>query len=160
MKKVAAAPLTQRYDIFLSHAFEDAELITGVKILIERQGLTVYVDWIEDSQADRGNVTAKTADLLRERMKHCNFLVFATSKASPQSKWMPWELGYFDGLHPNQVGILPIVETQGGAFSGQEYIGLYEVWQLIEFKSEGTRFGRHTGPGKGETLNQRASIRR
>ena len=92
-------------------------------------------------------------------MKHCNFLIFATSKASPNSKWMPWELGYFDGLHSNQVGILPIVESPSGAFSGQEYIGLYQVWQLIEFRDEGTRLGRLAGPGTGETLKHRASRR-
>ena len=159
MKKAASAPLTQKYDIFLSHAFEDAELIAGVKVLIERQGLTTYVDWIEDPEADRSKVTPKTAQMLRERMKHCSFLVFATSKASPNSKWMPWELGYFDGLHPNQVGILPIVDSPSATFTGQEYIGLYQVWQLHEFKNEGTRIGRLTGPAVGETLKHRASRR-
>lgn len=155
MRKAASAPLTQTYDVFLSHAFEDAELIAGVKVLIEMQGLTVYVDWIEDPESDRGEVTARTADMLRGRMRHCNFLVFATSKASPNSKWMPWELGYFDGIRPNQIGILPIVESQ--TFTGQEYIGLYQVWQLINFTNMGTRIGRFTSPGNGETLKSRAA---
>jgi hypothetical protein len=159
MKKAASAPLTQSYDIFLSHAFEDADVIAGVKVLIEQQGLTTYVDWIEDREADRSKVTAKTAGMLRERMKHCKFLVFATSKASPNSKWMPWELGYFDGLHPNQVGVLPILESRNGTFTGQEYIGLYQVWEMINFTNIGTRIGRLTGPGSGETLKQRASTR-
>ena len=61
MTKSAAAPMTTNFDIFLSHAYEDAEVIAGVKLLIEKEGLSVYVDWIEDAQADRSQVTAKTA---------------------------------------------------------------------------------------------------
>ena len=103
MVKSAGAAMTTNYDIFLSHAHEDAEVIAGVRILIEQEGLSVYVDWIEDPQADRSQVTPRTADILRQRMDHCRFLVFATSKASPDSKWMPWELGYFDGLRREHV---------------------------------------------------------
>jgi hypothetical protein len=154
LRKSASA--VGEFDIFLSHAYEDAEVIAGVKILIEMNGLRVYVDWMDDVQADRSRVTAKTADMLRSRMNTCSFLVFASSKASPTSVWMPWELGYFDGRHPNRVGILPITDAPGASFEGQEYLGLYPTWELIQF-DEGTRIGRITGKnsaGKnlGETL--------
>jgi hypothetical protein len=155
MIKSAAAPMTTSYDIFLSHSFEDAEVIAGVKVLIETEGLSVYVDWIDDAQADRSKVTAKTADMLRERMKHCRFLLFATSKASSSSKWMPWELGYFDGMRSDRVGILPIVQSDGGSFVGQEYLGLYPARQFIDFDI-GHHLGRITAPNKGETLKHRA----
>lgn len=154
--KSAAAPMTTTYDIFLSHAHEDAEVITGLKILIEREGLSVYVDWIEDPTADRSLITARTANMLRERMKHCKFLLFASSKASSTSKWMPWEIGYFDGLRSEHVGILPIVQTAGGGFSGQEYLGLYPTWQLIDFAGIGRHLGRLTKLNEGETLKQAA----
>jgi hypothetical protein len=153
--KSAAAPMSNNYDIFLSHSYEDAELISGVKILLERDGLSVYVDWIEDAQADRSRVTAATAEMLRKRMKHCRFLLFATSKSSPNSKWMPWELGYFDGLRENRVGILPIVQSEGGSFVGQEYIELYPAWEFINFDI-GRHLGRLTGSNEGETLKQAA----
>jgi hypothetical protein len=155
MTKSAAAPMTTTFDIFLSHAHEDAEIIAGVKALIEHEGLSVYVDWIEDAQTDRTQVTAKTASMLRERMNHCQFLLFVSSKASTSSKWMPWELGYFDGLRSEHVGILPIVQAQGGSFSGQEYLGLYPPWQFINFTS-GRHLGRLTKPNEGETLKQAA----
>lgn len=155
MTKSAAAPMSNNYDIFLSHSYEDAEVIAGVKILLERDGLSVYVDWIEDAQADRSKVTAATAEMLRSRMKHCRFLLFATSKSSPNSKWMPWELGYFDGLRENRVGILPIVQSDGGSFAGQEYLGLYPAWQFINFDI-GRHLGRLTGSNEGETLKQAA----
>src|ERR1700683_4543553 len=56
------------YDIFLSHSFDDAEAVYGVKQMIEALNLRVYVDWIDDPTLDRGKVTVKTAAVLRERM--------------------------------------------------------------------------------------------
>src|SRR5471032_1856330 len=59
----------EKFDIFLSHASKDADLILGVKAILENLGYKVYVDWIEDSQLDRTRVTPDTADLLRVRMR-------------------------------------------------------------------------------------------
>jgi len=115
----------KHYDIFLSHSFDDAEIIYGVKKMIEALGLDVYVDWIEDAKLDRSKVTVKTAAILRERMKTCSSLVYAHSANSPNSVWMPWELGYFDGLRPRQVWILPLVADFDSEFKDQEYLGLY-----------------------------------
>ena len=155
LRKSATAPMTTPYDVFLSHSYEDAEVIAGVKLLIEHEGLRVYVDWIDDPEADRSKVTASTAEMLRQRMNHCRFLLFATSKASPNSKWMPWELGYFDGMRHGRVGILPIVQSAGASFMGQEYLGLYPAWQFIDFDI-GRHLGRLTAPREGEPLKQAA----
>lgn len=51
MTKSASTPITTTFQVFLSHAYEDAEVIAGIKVLIEQEGLSVYVDWIEDPQA-------------------------------------------------------------------------------------------------------------
>src|SRR5690242_7963904 len=91
MRKFASAPLTTQYDIFLSHSSEDADVIAGIKILLEGEGATVYVYWAEEDQAER--VTAASAGRLRARMQNCRALIYASSKASSNSKWMPWELG-------------------------------------------------------------------
>ena len=155
LTKSAASGMDTNFDIFLSHSYEDATVIAGVKALIERERLSVYVDWIEDAQADRKQVTPATASMLRGRMQHCRFLLFASSKASPTSKWMPWELGYFDGLKPGRVGILPIVITAGAPFDGQEYLGLYPSYQYLKFK-DGEHLGRQTGHLGGESLRQAA----
>lgn len=116
----------QGYDVFLSHSFRDAPLVLGLRQEIIDLGFSVYVDWIEDQQLDRSQVTATTADVLRQRMKACSCLLFATSENSPNSKWMPWELGYFDGIKA-KVAILPIAETPTSTetYDGQEYLGLY-----------------------------------
>src|SRR5260370_4726092 len=146
IRKSAAAPMSTNFDIFMSHSFKDAEIIGGIKVLIEETGLTVYVDWIEDAQLDRSQVTAETADMLRQRMSHCRFLLYATSEQSSNSKWMPWELGYFDGLKNGKVGILPIVESGNDSFDGQEYLGLYRAYEVIHFTQAGRQVGRSTAP--------------
>ncbi|GBK66235.1 TIR domain-containing protein [Paenibacillus macerans] len=114
------------YDIFLSHSFLDAKVILGLKKTLEDMNYAVYVDWIDDRQLSRNNVNAATANQLRQRMKNCKSLFFATSDNSSESKWMPWELGYFDGLK-NKVAILPITtSTAKNGYEGQEYLGLYD----------------------------------
>ncbi|MDB5876462.1 MAG: hypothetical protein JWQ07_5904 [Ramlibacter sp.] len=120
----AAAPMTQSFDVFLSHCVRDARAIEGVRTLLMRSGLSVYVDWIDDPLLSRNSVTPLTAATLRARMRRSSSLIFATSEASPSSRWMPWELGYFDGYKPEHVAILPLIES-GQGFGGQEYLGLY-----------------------------------
>jgi hypothetical protein len=116
---------TNHYDVFLSHAYQDADTIYGVKSIIESLGLSVYVDWIDDAGLDRSRVTAKTAQVLRERMKTSSCLVYAHSANAAHSVWMPWELGYFDAFNPSHVWILPLVSESDSEFKGQEYLGLY-----------------------------------
>src|SRR5579862_975308 len=100
---------SDHFDVFLSHSFEDALAILGVKRIMESFGLTVYVDWIVDKDLDRDDVNVNTARVLRERMDQSSSLVYAHSKNSGRSAWMPWELGYCDGKRPSFVWILPIV---------------------------------------------------
>src|SRR5712664_2340415 len=59
------ALLTESYDIFLSHASEDAILIRGLRDELLECGYSVYVDWIEDPKLDRNHVTIETAAVLR-----------------------------------------------------------------------------------------------
>lgn len=112
------------YDIFLSHSRLDSELILGVKLALESAGHSVYVDWISDPQLDRSRVSAATAEKLRARMGQSRSLFYVHSKNASTSRWMPWELGYFDG-HNGNVAVLPVVEASTGLFHGEEYLGLY-----------------------------------
>jgi hypothetical protein len=87
------------FDIFLSHSYQDRDIIGALfKVMEEEMDFKIYVDWIVDTELDRTNVTAATAQRLKERMNLCKCLLFATSENQPKSKWMPWELGYFDGM--------------------------------------------------------------
>lgn len=118
---------TDQFDIFLSHSIVDAELVLGIKVLLEAEGQKVYVDWIDDQALERDRVTAKTADVLRQRMRQSESLLYVATENAPKSKWMPWELGYFDGFKNGGVAILPVLDKSDSPFEGQEYLGLYPV---------------------------------
>lgn len=133
----ALAGAGQSFDIFLSHSVIDAEVILGLRSFLEGYGYSVYVDWIEDAQLDRSKVNEKTAALLRERMKNCKSLFFAVTGNHSNSKWMPWECGYFDGYN-GRVVICPISQSaRTSRFSGQEYLELYPY-----IDEENTRGGK------------------
>lgn len=123
----SASPSSQ-YHIFLSHSFADKEVVAGLKYDWESMGYRVYVDWTEDPYLSRENVNKETAEKIRQRMKQCDTLFFATSTNSGGSKWMPWELGYFDALK-TRVAICPIASNTEHDFRGQEYLGLYPYVQ-------------------------------
>lgn len=117
----------EEFDIFLSHSIDDSDLVLGVMILLQKQGLRVYVDWVVDRQLNRNSVDKETAAILRERMKHSRSMMYVATESSSSSKWMPWELGFFDGHNPGQVAILPLLDTENQSFQGREYLGLYPV---------------------------------
>lgn len=113
------------FDVFLSHSMKDEDLVLGVVKILESMGQKVYVDWVVDKQLSRDSVTKETAETLRRRMKQSSRLLYLATDNASSSKWMPWELGYFDGLRPEKVAILPLVEYSFSSFNGQEYLGLY-----------------------------------
>jgi MTH538 TIR-like domain (DUF1863) len=119
--------INKEYDIFISHSFRDAEVIHGLKLFIENiYSLSVYVDWIDDPELDRTQVSKATANRLRNRMNNCKAMLVAHSESSPDSKWVPWEIGYFDSRN-GRVAVLPITKNDSSSedFEGQEYLGLY-----------------------------------
>ncbi|MCI9876949.1 toll/interleukin-1 receptor domain-containing protein [Pseudomonas atacamensis] len=117
----------ERFDVFLSHSMLDQDLVKGVATLLKEQGYSVYIDWVEDEELDRARVDKKTAERLRQRMRNCSSLVYIATDRSGLSKWMPWELGYFDGCKEGGVAILPLVDAVNSGFEGQEYLGLYPL---------------------------------
>lgn len=125
-ESVTASAQRTSFDIFLSHSYLDNPVILGIKLALEDMGHSVYVDWIEDRQLSRDNVSRETAAVLRERMKQSRSLFYATSANASNSKWMPWELGYMDGLR-SKSAILPVLQspTTTSDYRGQEYLGIY-----------------------------------
>jgi hypothetical protein len=117
------------YDIFLSHSSKDAVLVISLASVIEDLGFTVFIDWREAHLVNRDNISKETALILRECMRHCKSFVYTFSENAPASKWMPWELGYFDGIN-GKVAILPIVKTNKASYLGTEYLGIYEYIQI------------------------------
>lgn len=119
------APASQTFDVFLSHSSAEPEdILLGIKAILEDLGLKIYVDKYSDPQLSPDSVTVKTADILRLRMRQSHSLLYVYSQHSTRSRWMPWELGFFDG-HNGRVGVLPITRAQEEAFKGEEYLNLY-----------------------------------
>lgn len=125
-ESVTASASRTSFDIFLSHSYLDSQVILGIKLALEDMGHSVYVDWIEDRQLSRDNVTRETAAVLRNRMMQSKSLFYATSANASNSKWMPWELGYMDGLK-SKSAILPVLLSPSSTndYKGQEYLGIY-----------------------------------
>lgn len=113
------------FDIFLSHSMQDSEIVFGVMEILKNLGYKVYVDWIVDKQLSREKVNSETAQILKNRMKQSRSLLYLATGNSSDSKWMPWELGYFDGIKPECIAVLPVLDSANSYFDGQEYLGLY-----------------------------------
>lgn len=116
---------SETFDVFLSHSSNEPEnILLGVRLLLEERGLSVYVDRYSDPGLSPEGVTKQTAEVLRRRMRHSRTLLYIHSRHSGDSRWMPWELGFFDGLK-GAVGVLPVKRSRSESFEGQEYLGLY-----------------------------------
>jgi hypothetical protein len=149
------------FDVFLSHAIRDKEIVIGTKRLLERSGRSVYVDWVVDPNLDRSKVTGQTAEKLRVRMNQCASLLYLYSSHSQSSRWMPWELGYFDG-HNGNVAVLPILPDNGTlSFSQEEYLQLYPKVDMITITGAAPSFfvnkARHLETGAYKRLDEWAS---
>lgn len=130
--RTASKSATGAFDIFLSHSVRDARVILGVRDWLTSQDLRVYVDWIDDPELDRSAVSHATAARLRMQMVNSRSLIYATSRAAQQSRWMPWELGYFDGRKGNeQVAIMRLDSSSTDRFVGEEYLGLYKQIEKV-----------------------------
>lgn len=133
-KSVQEEEQKDKFDIFLSHSIKDARIVFGTVSILEKYGLSVYVDWIADPKLDRSKVNVKTAKTLKLRMKQSRSLVYLHSVNSSTSRWMPWELGYYDGFK-GQCAILPLTKTKMNEYRGEEFLGLYPYISFEEPKS-------------------------
>lgn len=150
----SSAKDSETFDVFLSHSIADADLVLGIKDILEERGLKVYVDWEADSQLDRSKVNPETADLLRRRMKQSNSLLYLATESASSSKWMPWELGYFDGLRGGQVAVMPLLDNETDSFKGQEYLGLYPTVTKDTYRGSNHKDVFVEGRGKWTTLQE------
>ncbi|XUW93524.1 toll/interleukin-1 receptor domain-containing protein (plasmid) [Burkholderia sp. M6-3] len=116
--------LRKRYDVFLSQTMRDAEIVLGVYDYLEQQGYTVFCDWIDAPESDRAAVTSANAAAVREAMRASDTMLFIDTNGAAQSRWMCWELGWFDAAK-GHVAILPVVSEATDYYHGREFLGLY-----------------------------------
>ncbi len=123
-EKILRQKSIAKFDVFLSHAYNDQELISGTVLSIEDLGYSVYIDYRSDPMLNRSQVTPKTAGVLRERMRNSRCLFYSVTPSAKVSMWMKWELGWKDG-HNNRTAILPIKAERTNSWNGQQFLGLY-----------------------------------
>lgn len=119
-----ASIYTDKFDIFISHSKLDEKIVGGLYLHFTQKGFNVYVDWIVDPELDRSRVNLTTCKRLRERMNQSKSMIVATSNNSLDSKWVTWEIGFFDG-RKGKVSIMPILKDYESTFSGSEFLHLY-----------------------------------
>ena len=114
------------YDVFVSHSSKDKSAVLRIVEMIEEAGYKAYVDWIEDSDSDRNDISEKIKTAIRKSTK----LLYVHSRNSINSKWTPWEIGCFDSSKgANNIIIFPLLGDQNllPDYVGQEYLQQYNT---------------------------------
>lgn len=96
------------FDVFLSHSSVDKKDILRLKTLLNSKNLSVYIDWIEDRDSLRRELTnADTARVIIERIKHTKAVLYVQTESSVLSLWTSWELGYASAIE-KKICVLPL----------------------------------------------------
>ena len=124
--------------IFLSHSHKDKDIIKPVIAFLRMSGINVYVDWLDETMPKF--TSRETAEKIQRKIKECDEFIVLLTENSKESKWVPWELGYSDGVKSlNKISILPIkrdLATKDSDFTGVEYMHLYKVYKLEDLYTE------------------------
>ena len=111
------------FDVFVSHSSQNKELIHDIMKLINAQGLVCYIDWVEDREQLRRELSSKdTAEVIINRIKQSKVFVYVLTKECVASKWSPWELGYAHAIG-KPIFVIQIDEID----DKPEYLDLYPI---------------------------------
>ncbi len=118
------------YNLFLSHSSIDKEELLKLKSSLNSEDLNVYIDWVNDRDAlSRELTNVDTAKVIIERLKSSKALMYIHTASSFESKWTPWELGYFHALNKKICVYMP-----DSTIEKPPYLDIYHRVELIEGK--------------------------
>jgi hypothetical protein len=123
---------TSTTSVFLSHAHQDKAKIEQAKLFFENLGISIYVDWADQTMPERTNgVTAQNIKI-QISTQNDKFILLATNNAVA-SKWCNWEVGIADTfkLSKDKIAILPLADNNRH-WTGNEYL---QIYPSIEFES-------------------------
>lgn len=127
--------LHKHYDVFLCHSSKDHNEVLGIVEKLNKKGFVAFVDWVSDREdLKRENSNKHTAEVIKQRLKQSKCLMYVHSKNGEASRWVPWEIGYFDALKGKVCVLsLPDVDPEEKA----EYI---EGYPVVSFEEDGEIF--------------------
>ena len=116
------------YDLFLSHSSIDKEELLKLKSFFNSEDLNVYIDWVNDRDGLRRELTnVDTAKVIIERLKSSKALMYIHTASSFNSKWTPWEIGYFHALNKKIC-----VYTPDSSIDKPPYLDIYPKLDLVD----------------------------
>ena len=137
-----------RRTAFLSHSHKDIDLIKGLIVWLQEEGIDLYIDWKDHSLPDVPSV--ETAKQIKNRIESFPLFLFLAIENSTSSRWCPWEIGYADSSKRK----IYIISTSDYLHTyGSEYLNLYPC---IDRGSDGQHAGFilvETGTRKGSWLS-------
>jgi len=90
----------KHFDVFLSHSYGRQTELLEVKEILNKQGLIVYVDWINDAEMmSREKQNNDTFNVLYERLRQSSSLLFIQTKQSVDSEYCSDEIAFFKELN-------------------------------------------------------------
>jgi hypothetical protein len=115
-----------RHSIFLSHSHKDADLIDQfIAKILGDQADSVYIDRADETLPEK--CTPITAAKVKGKIRECDKLLLLATNNACNSRWCPWELGVGDEANGyGSVVVVPVADTAGGGWQGNEYIGIYQ----------------------------------
>ncbi len=132
----------KNFDLFLSHSSLDSELLLDLKAILNHSDINIYVDWVNDRDALKREFTnVNTAQAIIERLKSSKALLYVHTDACQNSRWTPWELGFFHALknkicvyNPNNIEIAPYLEIYPIAFIEDKKFFVRTGGETVELK--------------------------
>lgn len=96
----------KQYDVFISHSYSNQkEVITLFKQLNSR-GFSCYCDWTSDNDFLKRSMAGEyTKEVLRYRLDQSDIVIYVSSEAAKQSKWVAFELEYANSIDKKIIEI-------------------------------------------------------
>jgi hypothetical protein len=97
------------YDVFISHSTKNKDVVKKLKQLLEdKYNLSAYIDWDEDAGCKRDEV----CDKVKDAMNRSKSLLYIKTSDSDDSQWVAWEVGRYDALNADKIGVLLIEDDK------------------------------------------------
>lgn len=126
----AATSLTS---VFLSHSHKDQDIVEQAKIIFEKLGISIYVDWADDEIPVKTN--GLTASKIKRKIIQNDKFIFLGTNEAIKSKWCNWEIGIGDSFKysKDKIAIFGIADNNSH-WEGNEYLQIYPRIEYRKYK--------------------------